>query len=294
MLHSDFDEAWSVAQRALSRFEATYGANHFDTSYAQELVGELLYRRGHPREAEERYRRVFEIRQKGSGDPLEVAQILARIAEVQLHRGQLASAQTTLGEALARGGIPAGLLTAGGETLPSGKQHLLRRVLALRSELAEAQHRPADALTDARRALALESESDRKLAAAELQLRVARLAHDDPQPATQAFERALAELAPRDPNLPSELLDLAETHLRASDRVRAAQLLDRAAALPALLQGAVEDRARAYFLLARAHADQPERAHALARKAQALYAEAEPGVALDERRALARFVADGR
>jgi tetratricopeptide (TPR) repeat protein len=289
MLHSDFAEAWTVAQQALARFEASYGADHFDTSYAQELLGELLYRRGHAHEAEQRYRRVFEIRQKGNGDPLEVAQILTRIAEVQLHRGQLPTAQTTLDEALARGDLAPELLLSGGDKLPSGKQHLLRRVLTLRSELAEAQHRPAEALADARRALALES--DPGLAKTQLQLRVARLAHEDARPAMVAFEHALNELAPRDPNLPGGLLELAETQLRASDREHAAQLLDRTIVLPALLDGAAEDRARAYFLLARVHADQPARARSFAQKAQAFYTQAEPGVALDERRALARFVA---
>jgi hypothetical protein len=193
---------------------------------------------------------------------------------------------------MARGGLAPELLKAGGESLTGGKQHLLRRVLELRSELAEAQHRPADALADARRALALET--DPGLAKAQLQLRVAKLGHDDPEPAIAAFEHALDALAPRDPNLPAGLLDLAEMRLRTSDRQHATQLLDRALALPALLAGAAEDRARAYFLLARVHAGEPAQARTLAKKAQALYAEAEPGVALDERRALARFVADGR
>ncbi|HEX4460334.1 MAG TPA: tetratricopeptide repeat protein, partial [Polyangia bacterium] len=292
MLHSDFDEAWTVAERAPARFEASYGPDHNDTSYAQELLGELLYRRGKLHDAEQRYRRVFEIRQKANGDPQEVAQILTRIAEVQLHRGQLDGAQTTLADAMARGGLLPELLKAGGESLTGAKQHLLRRVLELRSELAEAQHRPADALADARRALALET--DPGLAKTQLQLRVAKLGHDDPEPAIAAFEHALDALAPRDPNLPGDLLDLAEMRLRASDRQHATQLLDRTMVLPALLEGAAEDRARAYFLLARAHADQPAQARTLAKKAQALYAEAEPGVALDERRALARFVAEGR
>jgi tetratricopeptide (TPR) repeat protein len=298
MLHSDFDEAWPIAQQALARFESTYGPNHFDTSYAQELLGELVFRRGHPREAEEHFRRVFEIRRKGSGDPLEVAESLYRVAEVQEHRGQLDGALATLDEVLKLGHIePDAQHKEGAPSLNAAQQRLLLSALELRSTIRLAQHRRDDALADARQVLALApaltSPSDRARTEAELQLRIAQLTNGDPQPAMLAFERALQERSPRDPSLPVELLELADAHLKASDPARAAQLVERAMALPALTQGAAEDRARAHFLLARAYAAQPARASELARQAQALYAKVEPGVATEDRRALARFIASG-